>query len=198
MAESADTKHQQPSAYDSTCVAARTRPLVSCRRRRLVQPNTVPNLNGKVGDVSDMTVSLGAGLKPQQESLHPVGPPPRSALWVTGIECQGGALSLTCVRPQAQRSSCTSCNCRVNPSCVMCGGWPTPREDPQFELPTLERLSRLDLGLHPILSFPDGQCWVYADISSSACRGEDKQGVAAICVSCSLNVVMMFFQPGSV
>lgn len=105
MAESADTKHQQPSAYDSTCVAARTRPLVSCRRRRLIQPNTVPNLNGK-----------------------------------------------------AQRSSCVQCNCRVNPSCVMCGGWPTPREDPQFEQPTLERLSRLDLGVHPILSFPDDVC----------------------------------------
>lgn len=49
------------------------------------------------------------------------------------------------------------CSCRVNPSCVMCGGWPTSREDPQLELPTLERLSRLDLGVHPILSFPDGQ-----------------------------------------
>ncbi|MEQ2196330.1 hypothetical protein XENOCAPTIV_014772 [Xenoophorus captivus] len=48
------------------------------------------------------------------------------------------------------------CNCRVNPSCVMCGGWSTPREEPQFELPTLERLSKLDLGVHPILSFPDG------------------------------------------
>uniref|UniRef100_A0A8C4DIF1 PEHE domain-containing protein n=1 Tax=Dicentrarchus labrax TaxID=13489 RepID=A0A8C4DIF1_DICLA len=105
MAESADAKHQQPSAHDSTCVAARTRPLVSCRRRRLIQPNTVPNLNGK-----------------------------------------------------AQRSSCIQCNCRVNPSCVMCGGWPTPREDPQYELPTLERLSRLDLGVHPILSFPDDVC----------------------------------------
>ncbi|CAJ1080003.1 KAT8 regulatory NSL complex subunit 1-like isoform X2 [Xyrichtys novacula] len=102
MADSADTKHQQPLAYDSTCVAARTRPLVSCRRRRLIQPNTVPNLNGK-----------------------------------------------------APRSSCIQCNCRVNPSCVMCGGWPTPREDPQYELPTLERLSRLDRGVHPILSFPD-------------------------------------------
>ncbi|XP_073345344.1 KAT8 regulatory NSL complex subunit 1 isoform X1 [Pagrus major] len=105
MAESADTKHQQPLPYDSTCVAARTRPLVSCRRRRLIQPNTVPNLNGK-----------------------------------------------------APRSSCVQCNCRVNPSCVMCGGWPTPREDPQYELPTLERLSRLDLGVHPILSFPDDVC----------------------------------------
>ncbi|XP_018544901.1 KAT8 regulatory NSL complex subunit 1 isoform X1 [Lates calcarifer] len=105
MAESGDTKHQQPLAYDSTCVAARTRPLVGCRRRRLIQPNTVPNLNGK-----------------------------------------------------AQRSSCIQCNCRVNPSCVMCGGWPTPREDPQYELPTLERLSRLDLGVHPILSFPDDVC----------------------------------------
>ncbi|XP_058477389.1 KAT8 regulatory NSL complex subunit 1 isoform X2 [Solea solea] len=105
MAENADTKHQQPSASDGTCVAARTRPLVSCRRRRLIQPNTVPNLNGK-----------------------------------------------------AQRSSSTQCNCRVNPSCVMCGGRPTPKEDPQYELPTLERLSRLDLGIHPILSFPDDVC----------------------------------------
>lgn len=48
MAESADAKHQQPSVHDSTCVAARTRPLISCRRRRLIQPSTVPNLNGKV------------------------------------------------------------------------------------------------------------------------------------------------------
>ncbi|XP_076007679.1 KAT8 regulatory NSL complex subunit 1-like isoform X2 [Genypterus blacodes] len=105
MTECADTKHQQPSAYDGTCVAARTRPLVSCRRRRLIQPNTVPNLNGK-----------------------------------------------------AQRSSCIQYNCRVNSSCVMCGGRPTPKEDPQYELPNLERLSRLDLGVHPILSFPDDVC----------------------------------------
>ena len=53
MAESADTK--PPSAYDSSCVAARTRPLVSCRRRRLIQPNTVPNLNGKVSPPSVCT-----------------------------------------------------------------------------------------------------------------------------------------------
>ncbi|XP_056285149.1 KAT8 regulatory NSL complex subunit 1-like isoform X2 [Pseudoliparis swirei] len=103
MAE--DAKRQQQSTYDSTCVAARTRPLVGCRRRRLIQPNTVPNLHGK-----------------------------------------------------AQRSSCMPCSCRVNPSCGMCGGWSTPREDPQYEQPTLERLSRLDLGVHPILSFPDDVC----------------------------------------
>lgn len=48
VADSADAKHQLSSAHDSTCVAARTRPLVSCRRRRLIQPNTVSNLNGKV------------------------------------------------------------------------------------------------------------------------------------------------------
>lgn len=75
---------------------------------------------------------------------------------------------------QTPRSSCTQCNCRVNPSCVMCGGWPTPREEPQYELPTLERLSRLDLGIHPILSFPDGQysAEVYAAISySTSWRG---------------------------
>uniref|UniRef100_A0A3Q3AEH2 KAT8 regulatory NSL complex subunit 1a n=1 Tax=Kryptolebias marmoratus TaxID=37003 RepID=A0A3Q3AEH2_KRYMA len=92
---------------DSTCVAARTRPLLGCRRRRLVQPNTVTNLNGKVS---------------------------------------------------ASRSGGVPCSCRLNPGCVMCGGWPTPREDPQYELPTLERLSRLDLGVHPILSFSDGEC----------------------------------------
>ncbi|XP_041938237.1 KAT8 regulatory NSL complex subunit 1 [Alosa sapidissima] len=33
---------------DPTCVAARTRPLLSCRRRRLVHPNVLPNLTGKV------------------------------------------------------------------------------------------------------------------------------------------------------
>lgn len=48
VADNADSKHQLSSANDSTCVAARTRPLVSCRRRRLIQPNTVSNLNGKV------------------------------------------------------------------------------------------------------------------------------------------------------
>lgn len=68
MAESADMKHQQPGAHDSTCVAARTRPLVSCRRRRLIQPNTVTNLNGKVspsaltqGGSCDRQLGLGPG-----------------------------------------------------------------------------------------------------------------------------------------
>uniref|UniRef100_A0A1A7YQR0 KAT8 regulatory NSL complex subunit 1 n=1 Tax=Iconisemion striatum TaxID=60296 RepID=A0A1A7YQR0_9TELE len=102
MADGTDVKLQTPLAYDSTCVAARTRPLISCRRRRLVQPNMVTNINGK-----------------------------------------------------ASRSSCVQCTCRVNSSCVTCGGWPTPKENPQYELPTLERLSRLDLSVHPILSFPD-------------------------------------------
>uniref|UniRef100_A0A8C6SXF5 KAT8 regulatory NSL complex subunit 1a n=1 Tax=Neogobius melanostomus TaxID=47308 RepID=A0A8C6SXF5_9GOBI len=103
MSESTEPRSSlQPSAPDSSCVAARTRPLLNCRRRRLIQPNSVPNLNGKVS----LTQNTG----------H---------------------------------------RCRVNPGCVMCGGWPTPREEPQFELPTLERLSRLDLGIHPILSFPD-------------------------------------------
>ncbi|KAG8008831.1 KAT8 regulatory NSL complex subunit 1 [Nibea albiflora] len=129
MAESADTKHQQ--AYDSTCVAARTRPLVSCRRRRLIQPNAVPNLNGKV-------------------SLTCVCARVCVRVCVDGFDAE--------IRGDAQRSSCIQCNCRINPSCVMCGGWPTPREDPQYELPTLERLSRLDLGVHPILSFPDDVC----------------------------------------
>ncbi|KAL0984440.1 hypothetical protein UPYG_G00141560 [Umbra pygmaea] len=97
----------QPSPLDSTCIAARTRPLLTCRRRRLVQPNAVPNLNGKV-----------------------------------------------------QRASPVTCLCRVNPSsCVMCNGRPsTPREDPQYDLPSLERLSRLDPAVHPILSLPDDVC----------------------------------------
>uniref|UniRef100_A0A1A8CTG9 KAT8 regulatory NSL complex subunit 1 n=1 Tax=Nothobranchius kadleci TaxID=1051664 RepID=A0A1A8CTG9_NOTKA len=103
VADSTDAKLQTPLAYDSTCVAARTRPLIYCRRRRLVQPNLVTNINGK----------------------------------------------------QASRSNCVQCICRVNSSCVTCGGWPTPKEEPQYELPTLERLSRLDLSVHPILSFPD-------------------------------------------
>ncbi|KAM3591506.1 uncharacterized protein V6R79_002832 [Siganus canaliculatus] len=125
MADGGDVKHQQPSAYDSTCVAARTRPLVSCRRRRLIQPNAVPNLNGKAQR------SGGAG---------GVG---------GGVSGGGGGVIGGGVLP---------CSCRVNPGCVMCGGWPTPREEPQYELPTLERLSRLDLGVHPILSFPDDVC----------------------------------------
>ncbi|XP_041719328.2 KAT8 regulatory NSL complex subunit 1-like isoform X2 [Coregonus clupeaformis] len=35
------------SAQDDTCVAARTRPLLSCKRRRLVRPSAVTNLNRK-------------------------------------------------------------------------------------------------------------------------------------------------------
>ncbi|KAJ3607918.1 hypothetical protein NHX12_024969 [Muraenolepis orangiensis] len=85
--------------------AARTRPLVGCRRRRLLQPSTVPHLHGK-----------------------------------------------------AQRSGCVPSCCRLNPSCVMCGGRTSPREDPQYDLPAMERLSRLDPGVHPILSFSDDVC----------------------------------------
>ncbi|XP_072522802.1 KAT8 regulatory NSL complex subunit 1 isoform X2 [Salminus brasiliensis] len=36
------------SASDSSCTSARVRPLTSCKRRRLIQPSTVQNLNGKV------------------------------------------------------------------------------------------------------------------------------------------------------
>ncbi|CAL8282252.1 unnamed protein product [Merluccius merluccius] len=106
MVESTETKLQQPAAApDSSCVAARTRPLVCCRRRRLLQPSTVPHLHGK-----------------------------------------------------AQRTGCVPSCCRLNPSCVMCGGRSSPREDPQYDLPTMERLSRLDPGVHPILSFSDDVC----------------------------------------
>ncbi|KAL1263930.1 hypothetical protein QQF64_004285 [Cirrhinus molitorella] len=41
-----------PSSLDSSCTSARTRPLMTCRRRRLIHPNTVHNLNGKVQRVS--------------------------------------------------------------------------------------------------------------------------------------------------
>ncbi|XP_016368810.1 KAT8 regulatory NSL complex subunit 1 isoform X1 [Sinocyclocheilus rhinocerous] len=41
-----------PSNLDSSCTSARTRPLLTCRRRRLIHPNTVHNLNGKVQRVS--------------------------------------------------------------------------------------------------------------------------------------------------
>uniref|UniRef100_A0A8B9KQ26 KAT8 regulatory NSL complex subunit 1a n=1 Tax=Astyanax mexicanus TaxID=7994 RepID=A0A8B9KQ26_ASTMX len=39
----------ETSAADSSCTSARVRPLISCKRRRLIQPNVVQNLNGKVG-----------------------------------------------------------------------------------------------------------------------------------------------------
>ncbi|XP_077595549.1 KAT8 regulatory NSL complex subunit 1-like [Stigmatopora nigra] len=80
--------------------AARTRPLLGWRRRRLVRPDAVADLRGKA------------------------------------VRRSGGA-------------------CGINPACVMCGGHPVPREDPRFQLPVLERLSGLDPGVHPILSFPD-------------------------------------------
>ncbi|KAG7282755.1 hypothetical protein CRUP_029963, partial [Coryphaenoides rupestris] len=121
MVESTEAKLQQQPVMsvvsDSSCVSARTRPLVGCRRRRLLQPSNVPHLHGK-----------------------------------------------------AQRSGCVPPCCRLNPSCVMCGGRSSPREDPQYDLPTMERLSRLDPGVHPILSFSDGaqepsgraRCWTAA------------------------------------
>ncbi|KAM6951083.1 KAT8 regulatory NSL complex subunit 1-like [Aplochiton taeniatus] len=97
-------KNQQSTSYEGSCAAARTRPLLSCRRRRLIQPHAVPSLI----------------VKAQRSSVH--------------------------------------CSCRVNSFCVMCGGRPTPKEEPQYQLPTLERLSKMDPGIHPILSFPDDVC----------------------------------------
>lgn len=37
-----------PLSLDGSSTSARTRPLVACRRRRLIHPNTIHNLNGKV------------------------------------------------------------------------------------------------------------------------------------------------------
>lgn len=36
------------SSTDGTCVAARTRPLLSCKKRRLVRPNSIVPLSKKV------------------------------------------------------------------------------------------------------------------------------------------------------
>ncbi|XP_051959404.1 KAT8 regulatory NSL complex subunit 1 isoform X2 [Xyrauchen texanus] len=49
VAEMSDTC---PSSPDNSFTAARTRPLVICRRRRLIHPNTFHNLNSKVQRVS--------------------------------------------------------------------------------------------------------------------------------------------------
>ncbi|MCI4395308.1 hypothetical protein PGIGA_G00178900 [Pangasianodon gigas] len=42
-----EAEQQRLSAADPSCVAARTRPLISCRRRRLIRPCTLPHLNSK-------------------------------------------------------------------------------------------------------------------------------------------------------
>ncbi|KAM9435007.1 KAT8 regulatory NSL complex subunit 1 isoform 2-T5 [Clarias gariepinus] len=43
-----EAEQQRLGAADPTCVAARTRPLVSCRRRRLIRPSTLSHLNNKM------------------------------------------------------------------------------------------------------------------------------------------------------
>ncbi|KAK2864774.1 hypothetical protein Q7C36_003928 [Tachysurus vachellii] len=43
-----EAEQQRLSVEDSSCVAARTRPLISCRKRRLIRPYTLPQLNNKV------------------------------------------------------------------------------------------------------------------------------------------------------
>uniref|UniRef100_A0A8C3UYQ9 KAT8 regulatory NSL complex subunit 1 n=1 Tax=Catharus ustulatus TaxID=91951 RepID=A0A8C3UYQ9_CATUS len=40
-------KKQRPALADSTCVAARTRPVLSCKKRRLVRPSTIMPLSKK-------------------------------------------------------------------------------------------------------------------------------------------------------
>ncbi|KAL2102096.1 hypothetical protein ACEWY4_003857 [Coilia grayii] len=52
-----------PSLPDHTCVAARTRPLISCRRRRLVRPSTLTNFNRKVQRASVCRCSCEANLQ---------------------------------------------------------------------------------------------------------------------------------------
>lgn len=70
--------------------------------------------------------------------------------------------SLTCgVAPvplQAHRTSLARCSCDVNPSCALCGTRSSTTLEIQYDAPLLERLSQLDSCIHPVLSFPDGEC----------------------------------------
>uniref|UniRef100_W5N6N4 KAT8 regulatory NSL complex subunit 1 n=1 Tax=Lepisosteus oculatus TaxID=7918 RepID=W5N6N4_LEPOC len=69
--------HQQPSPADSTCVAARTRPVLTYKKRRLVRPSAVANLNRKqvqrsAGprcscDVNPQCVICGSRVSPSPE-----------------------------------------------------------------------------------------------------------------------------------
>uniref|UniRef100_A0A4W4FVS9 PEHE domain-containing protein n=1 Tax=Electrophorus electricus TaxID=8005 RepID=A0A4W4FVS9_ELEEL len=53
-----------PSTPGSSCVAARTRPLLSCKRRRLLQPCSITNLNRKVAaNKTISTISSSAWLR---------------------------------------------------------------------------------------------------------------------------------------
>ena len=70
---------------------------------------------------------------------------------------EGGHVVVVVVVLQTQRVGCVPSCCRLNPNCVMCGGRSSSLEDHQYDLPTMERLSRLDPGVHPILSFSDGE-----------------------------------------
>ncbi|KAJ7992177.1 hypothetical protein DPEC_G00275820 [Dallia pectoralis] len=54
----------QHPLQDDTCVAARTRPLLSCKRRRLVRPSTVNNLNRKVQKIG-VPAGCGCEVNPQ-------------------------------------------------------------------------------------------------------------------------------------
>nr|XP_046161044.1 KAT8 regulatory NSL complex subunit 1 isoform X1 [Oncorhynchus gorbuscha]XP_046161045.1 KAT8 regulatory NSL complex subunit 1 isoform X1 [Oncorhynchus gorbuscha]XP_046161046.1 KAT8 regulatory NSL complex subunit 1 isoform X1 [Oncorhynchus gorbuscha] len=53
------------SPQDDTCVSARTRPLLSCKRRRLVRPSTVTNLNRKGQRLSVPGPRCGCEVNPQ-------------------------------------------------------------------------------------------------------------------------------------
>lgn len=39
---------QASSVHDNTCVSSRTRPLLSCRKRRVLRPGSLASLNRKV------------------------------------------------------------------------------------------------------------------------------------------------------
>uniref|UniRef100_A0A673HW06 KAT8 regulatory NSL complex subunit 1-like n=1 Tax=Sinocyclocheilus rhinocerous TaxID=307959 RepID=A0A673HW06_9TELE len=52
-------------AHDNTCVAARTRPLLSCRKRRVLRPGSLTSLNRKVRRIMSVAPRCGCELNAQ-------------------------------------------------------------------------------------------------------------------------------------
>uniref|UniRef100_A0A672SJ77 KAT8 regulatory NSL complex subunit 1-like n=1 Tax=Sinocyclocheilus grahami TaxID=75366 RepID=A0A672SJ77_SINGR len=56
---------QASRAHDNTCVAARTRPLLSCRKRRVLRPGSLTSLNRKVRRIRSVAPRCGCELNAQ-------------------------------------------------------------------------------------------------------------------------------------
>ncbi|KAF5924455.1 hypothetical protein HPG69_018856 [Diceros bicornis minor] len=117
------------SSTDGTCVAARTRPVLSCKKRRLVRPNSIVPLSKKQTFLVAIDHSLAAS----------------------------GPCLKTNVLQKVHRNSTVRSGCDVNPSCALCGSGTASTMPPEihYEAPLLERLSQLDSCVHPVLAFPD-------------------------------------------